>query len=127
MDVLNAVKAAAAARRAAVVLPETDEPRIRQAAARLEAEGLARPVFLPEGPPGEEEIAAVLAARPGIEPARARRPAGQAALSGGGNSGRGAGRCAGGRGHGAHGAGDRGGLDDHRRSAGPWRCRRASS
>lgn len=59
----------AARRQARIVLPEGDDPRVRDAAARLEAEGIARPILLGSGgidpatDPRREAVAGVLRAR----------------------------------------------------------------
>lgn len=57
------------------MLPEGDDPRICEAARVLESERLARITILGTGPhtPSEEEIDVVIARRPGMTPAMARR------------------------------------------------------
>lgn len=70
MSVLDKAHEAARQRQARIVFPEMDEPRVAEAAARLAAEGLARP--LPLAPPGEAHVAALVAAR-GMKEAIARR------------------------------------------------------
>ena len=67
---LDRMQAAARARRARVVFPERDEPRVAEAVARLEAEGLCVPVGLGEVSAGQVE--ALVAAR-GMKEAMARR------------------------------------------------------
>ncbi len=61
MSALDRAFAAARARRAAVVFPEWDEPRIAAATARLRTEGLADPV--PLAPPSPAQMAALVDAR----------------------------------------------------------------
>lgn len=74
MDILEGCFKAARARLRKVVLPEGGDARIREAAARLAAEGLARPVLIgaevegcetvdPATDPRRERLAAMLAAR----------------------------------------------------------------
>ena len=67
---LDRMQAAARARRARVVFPERDEPRVAEAVARLEAEGLCVPVGLAEVSAGQVE--ALVKAR-GMKEAMARR------------------------------------------------------
>lgn len=70
MSVLESALAAARANPARVILPETDDPRIAEATARLTAEGLAVPVPLAEF--HDDMLAAMLAVRP-MKAALARR------------------------------------------------------
>ncbi len=70
MSAIDKAMAVARARRARVVLPELEEPRVAAAAERLRAEGLAEPVAL--APADEAQLAALLAARP-MKPELARR------------------------------------------------------
>jgi phosphate acetyltransferase len=56
-----------------VVLPETDDPRIAEAAARLRAEGLAEIVDLDTARPPGAYLDLLLANRPGLKPALAER------------------------------------------------------
>ncbi len=70
MPVLEKAYELARRRQARIVFPEMDDPRVAQAAARLAAGGLARP--LPLAPPGESHVAALVAAR-GMKEAIARR------------------------------------------------------
>ncbi|WP_421704842.1 phosphate acyltransferase [Aliiroseovarius sp.] len=62
MTALDTAFATARARQATVVLPERDDPRIAEAARRLDAEGLARVVPLPE--PSGHLLEALMASRP---------------------------------------------------------------
>ncbi|MCB1398424.1 MAG: phosphate acetyltransferase [Rhodobacter sp.] len=73
MDVVQQSLDAARARNARVVLPETDDPRIVEASARLVAEGLARPVPLSEARPAAAYVDLLLRNRPGLKPALALR------------------------------------------------------
>lgn len=73
MDVLKQAFDTARARQARVVLPEMDDPRIAEAARRLAAEGLARPVTLGAARPAEAYVELLLANRPGLKPALALR------------------------------------------------------
>lgn len=73
MDVLSRAMATARARNARVVLPEIDDPRIAEAAGRLRAEGLEQPLTLAEARPAAAYIDLLLANRPGLKPALARR------------------------------------------------------
>jgi len=73
MDVVQQSLDAARARNARVVLPETGDPRIVEATARLVAEGLARPVPLSEARPAEAYVDLLLRNRPGLKPALALR------------------------------------------------------
>ncbi|KKK65192.1 hypothetical protein LCGC14_2976630, partial [marine sediment metagenome] len=70
MPVIEQARAAARRRRARVVFPELHDPRVAQAAARLDREGLAHPV--PLAPVSDGQIAALLARRP-MKPALAAR------------------------------------------------------
>ena len=71
MDILLEIHEKARRSRRRVVLPEAQDPRVRQAAARLAAEGLATPVLVDSGgmgaaPPGVEVV------RPASDPRTAR-------------------------------------------------------
>ena len=57
MRVLEQAIATAKTRKARVILPETDDPRIVEATRRLEAEGLAQPVALADAGPRPMSIA----------------------------------------------------------------------
>lgn len=70
MSVLTQAHDLARARRLRVVMPETGEPRIAEAASRLEEEGLAR--IVPLAAPSAVLLEAVLALRP-MKPALAER------------------------------------------------------
>jgi phosphate acetyltransferase len=59
--------------RGRVIFPEHGDARVREAADRLTAEGLAQVVWLPETPVTEAEVAAVLAVRRRTRPEIARR------------------------------------------------------
>ena len=74
MGIIETSFAAARARRARVVLPEMDDERTAQAAARLAAEGLAEPVPLAEP---SEALARVLVEARGVSPAIASRMIGK--------------------------------------------------
>jgi phosphate acetyltransferase len=74
MGIIETSFAAARARRARVVLPEMDDERTAQAAARLAAEGLAEPVPLAEP---SEALAQVLVEARGVSPAIAARMIGK--------------------------------------------------
>ncbi|MEO1704789.1 MAG: phosphate acyltransferase, partial [Pseudomonadota bacterium] len=69
MSVLSQAFETARARRARVVFPEADEPRVAEAIARLEGEGLCRAVPLPE--PSDAKSAALTAQ--GVRPVVAKR------------------------------------------------------
>ena len=73
MRVLEQAIATAKTRKARVILPETDDPRIVEATRRLEAEGLAQPVALADAGPAEAYVDRLLANRPGLKPALALR------------------------------------------------------
>ncbi|MCW1931571.1 phosphate acyltransferase [Pararhodobacter zhoushanensis] len=73
MSVLDQALAAARAGQFRVVLPEMDDPRIADAAARLRAEGLAQVVTLADARPAEAYVEHLLANRPGLKPALALR------------------------------------------------------
>ncbi len=73
MDVLDRAFATARNRRARVVLPEMDDPRIALAAERLRAEGLAQPLTLADARPAEAYIEHLLKNRPGLKPGLALR------------------------------------------------------
>ncbi|MCB1390400.1 MAG: phosphate acetyltransferase [Rhodobacteraceae bacterium] len=73
MGVLERAYEAARARQARVVLPEMEDARIVEAARRLSAEGLARPVTLAQARPAEAYVDCLLANRPGLKPALALR------------------------------------------------------
>lgn len=70
MSVMEKAAKAARARNARVVMPELDDPRVAEAAERLTAEGLCRPVGL--GDVSDEQVAALMEAR-GMKEAMARR------------------------------------------------------
>ncbi len=70
MSVLENIFATAKQRRARVVLPEMDDPRVAEAARRLDAEGLCVPVAL--GEITEPQVQALVRAR-GMKEALARR------------------------------------------------------
>ena len=70
MAVLKEAVEAARARQARVVFPEMDEPRVAEAARRLDAEGICAPVGLAEV--SDAQVAALIAAR-GMKEAMARR------------------------------------------------------
>ena len=70
MSVLNQITQKARARQARVVFPELNEPRVAEAAARLQSEGLAQPVGLSDVT--EAQVAALVEAR-GVKAALARR------------------------------------------------------
>lgn len=70
MSVLDKFTAEAGARKARVVLPEMDEPRVAEAAQRMRAEGLCQPVPLADVT--EAQVAALVDAR-GMKEALARR------------------------------------------------------
>ena len=74
MSALDKAYVAARAQQARVVFPERDDPRVAQAAERLAAEGLCRPVGLAE--PSAAQEAALIEAR-GVKPALARRMLGK--------------------------------------------------
>ena len=73
MRVLEQAIATAKARKARVILPEHEDPRVAEATRRLLAEGLARPVALAEARPVEAYVDHLLANRPGLKPALALR------------------------------------------------------
>jgi len=73
MRVLEQAIATAKARKARVILPEHEDPRVAEATRRLLAEGLARPVALAEARPVEAYVDQLLANRPGLKPALALR------------------------------------------------------
>lgn len=73
MRVLEQAIATARTRKARVILPETDDPRIVEATRRLAAEGLARPVALSDARPAAAYVDCLLANRPGLKPALALR------------------------------------------------------
>ena len=68
MDVLERFFERARARRARIVLPETGDERIVEAAARLRSEGLAEPILppRPQDDPRIEEYAALWPGNPKI-------------------------------------------------------------
>lgn len=70
MTVLDRAYSVARARRARVVFPEMDEPRVAEAAARLKAEGLCEPLDLTGR--SDAHVAALVAAR-GLKEPVARR------------------------------------------------------
>jgi phosphate acetyltransferase len=73
MSCLERAFAAARARRARIVMPEMEEARIREAAARLRAEGLAEPVGLEAARAPKAYVEVLLGARPGLKPSLAAR------------------------------------------------------
>ncbi|PVH29234.1 phosphate acyltransferase [Pararhodobacter oceanensis] len=73
MDVVGRAFEAAKTRGARVVLPEMEDPRIAEAAARLRAEGLAEPLTLEAARPAEAYVDLLLVNRPTLKPALARR------------------------------------------------------
>jgi len=73
MDVLQRATATARGRRARVILPEMEDPRIAAAAARLREMGLAEPLTLDAARPAEAYVDLLLANRPGLKPALAKR------------------------------------------------------
>jgi phosphotransacetylase len=70
MPIMQKIFDAARARKARVVFPEMDDPRVAEACARLRAEGLCTPVPLAE--PSDAHVAALVEAR-GMKEAIARR------------------------------------------------------
>lgn len=60
-------------RQARVVVPEAEDERILAASERIAREGLARIVWIPDTPPGEDEIAALRATRPKASEGTVRR------------------------------------------------------
>lgn len=70
MGIIETATEAARARKARVILPEMDDERTAEAARRLEAEGLARPVPLAEP---SNALAEVLVEARGVKPAIAAR------------------------------------------------------
>lgn len=70
MSVLDKFKAEARARKARVVLPEIEDPRVAEAAQQMQAEGLCQPV--PLGDVTDAQVAALVDAR-GLKEALARR------------------------------------------------------
>ena len=76
MDAIARAEAAIRGRGLKLVLPEKEDARIREAAERLRAEGLAEPVLFGADdvpPPSQAAVAAVLAQRPKMTPAMAER------------------------------------------------------
>ena len=75
MGIIEKCKAAIRGKGLVVVLPEGGEPRVQAAARVLADEGLARPLLLGSGeePAGPELIAALVARRPSLTDAMARR------------------------------------------------------
>jgi len=73
MSVLDRAFARAKAQGGRVVFPEDNDARVREAAAWLAEEGIARPVFLDAARPIDGYVDLVLANRPGMKPALARR------------------------------------------------------
>ncbi|MEX2520318.1 MAG: phosphate acyltransferase [Paracoccaceae bacterium] len=68
MTVLDRAFETARARRARLIMPEMDEPRIAEAAARLTAEGLAEIIPLSAARPAAAYVGHVLRARPKTRP-----------------------------------------------------------
>ncbi len=77
MALIDELLEKARARQARIVLPEGEDARIREAAARLSAEGLADPVILPDAMPGEGDLdryaAHLVATRERLNESMARR------------------------------------------------------
>ena len=77
MSVLERARATArqlnAQGRARVLLPETEDPRIPEAARHLKDEGLAQPLSLADAAPTAAYVDLLLARRPGLKPALALR------------------------------------------------------
>ena len=65
--------AMARARRGRIVMPEMEDPRIREAAARLRAEGLAEPQGLEAARPAAAYVDVLLRVRPDMKPSLAAR------------------------------------------------------
>lgn len=72
MGVVERAREAVRGKGLRVVMPEVEDDRIRAAAARIAAEGIATPVPVGEGDV-EPYVPLVLAARPGLKPALAAR------------------------------------------------------
>lgn len=70
MPVLEQIFETARARKARVVLPEIEEPRVAEAAARMQADGLCDPIGLADA--SDAQVAALVTAR-GMKEAMARR------------------------------------------------------
>ncbi|MCC5970831.1 MAG: phosphate acetyltransferase [Pararhodobacter sp.] len=60
-------------RKARVILPEIEDPRVAEAAEQLRTDALAEPLTLDAAGPAEGYIEYLLRARPGLKPALARR------------------------------------------------------
>lgn len=73
MGLLEQAFERARSRRARVVLPEMDDPRIKAAAAHLRAEGLAEPLGPEAAGPAARYVEHLLRMRPGLKPALALR------------------------------------------------------
>lgn len=73
MTVLERAYERVRGRGARVILPETEDARIAEAAAMMRAEGLAEPVALADAGPSENYVPYLLRARPGLKPALALR------------------------------------------------------
>ncbi|MFQ5439707.1 MAG: phosphate acyltransferase [Paracoccaceae bacterium] len=73
MAVIEQAFKAARAHKRRVVFPEQGDPRIIEAAERLEAEGIATPVFLSRARAAEAYVPYLLANRTGLKPALAAR------------------------------------------------------
>ncbi|MCC5988000.1 MAG: phosphate acetyltransferase [Pararhodobacter sp.] len=73
MSLLERAFASARARKSRVLLPEIDDARICEAAARLRAEGLAEPVAPEPAAPLESYVPHLLRNRPGLKESLARR------------------------------------------------------
>lgn len=71
--VIDAALARLRATGARVVMPEAEEPRILQAAARLQDLGLPAPLSAADAGPAERYVPHLLRARPGLKPALALR------------------------------------------------------
>lgn len=73
MSLLERALTKARARKARLLLPETEDPRIKEAAARLRAEGLAEPISPDPAAPLEAYVPFLQRNRPGLKAALARR------------------------------------------------------
>lgn len=73
MSLLERAFAQARARKARLLLPETDDPRINEAAARLRDEGLGEPVAPQPAAPLEAYVPYLQRNRPGLKDSLARR------------------------------------------------------
>ena len=73
MAVLDEAFEKAKARRGRIVFPESEEPRIAEAAERIRTEGLGEPVFLDAARPAGAYVEFLLANRPSLKPSLAER------------------------------------------------------